>query len=241
MPVDLPTLLAAALAGLLGGLHCAVMCGGIAASFPAMAPGRPLPVAWQANLGRISGYVIAGTLAGGLGGGLLRVLRIEALAVGVRMAAGAALILVALRLLDRGGRLDFLARPGVRAWRWLQPLHRRLLPADRAWRRVALGALWGWMPCGLSLGLLTVAWLQASAGGGALVMAFFGLGTLPVMLPLTWSGARMNRWLQRPGLRMALGGVVLGAGLLTLSAPWLMQVPALHGPLAALGCRPYAG
>jgi sulfite exporter TauE/SafE len=239
MPVDFPTLLAAATAGLLGGLHCAVMCGGIAASFPAMAPGRPLAVAWQANLGRIGGYVIAGALAGGLGGGLLRVLRIEALTVGVRMAAGVALVLVALRLLDRGGRLDFLARPGMRAWRWLQPLHRRLLPADRAWRRVALGALWGWMPCGLSLGLLTVAWLQASAGGGALVMATFGLGTLPVMLPLTWSGARMNRWLQRPSLRLALGGVVLGAGLLTLSAPWLMQVPALHGPLAALGCRPY--
>lgn len=241
MPVDLPTLLAALLAGLLGGVHCAVMCGGIAASFPAMAPGRPLAVAWQANLGRIGGYVLAGALAGGLGGALLRVLRIEMLATGVRMAAGVALILVALRLLDRGGRLDLLARPGARAWRWLQPLHRRLLPADRPWRRIALGALWGWMPCGLSMSLLTVAWLQASTGGGALVMAAFGLGTLPVMLPLTWSGARMNRWLQRPHLRMALGGVVLGAGLLTVAAPWLMQVPALHGPLAALGCRPYAG
>ena len=31
--------------------------------------------------------------------------------------------------------------------------------------------------------------------------------------------------------------LVLGAGLLTIAAPWLMQVPALHGPLAALGCR----
>lgn len=241
MPVDLPTLFAAALAGLLGGVHCAVMCGGIAASFPAMAPGRPLPVAWQANLGRIGGYVLAGALAGGLGGGLLRLLRVDAFAMGLRMAAGVALVLVALRLLGRGGRFDLLARPGVRAWRWLQPAHRHLLPANSAWRRIALGALWGWMPCGLSLGLLTVAWLQASAGGGALVMAAFGLGTLPVMLPLTWSGARMHGWLQRPALRTALGGVVLGAGLLTLAAPWLMQVPALHGPLAAMGCRSFAG
>ncbi|MBO9558804.1 MAG: sulfite exporter TauE/SafE family protein, partial [Caulobacter sp.] len=83
------------------------------------APGRPLAVAWQANLGRISGYVIAGTLAGGLGGGLLRVLRIEALAVGVRMAAGLALILVALRLLDRGGRR------GRRGWGPGYAEHRR--------------------------------------------------------------------------------------------------------------------
>ncbi len=241
MPLDLPTLVASLVAGLLGGLHCAVMCGGIATGFPAMAPGRPLAVAWQANLGRIGGYVVAGTVAGGLGGGVLRLARSDWLAMGVRMAAGVALVLVALRLLDRRGRLGFLARPGAQAWRWLRPLHRHLLPADRAWRRVALGALWGWMPCGLSLSLLTVAWLQASAGGGALVMAAFGAGTLPMMLPLTWSGARLGGWLQRPRLRMALACMVLGAGLLTIAAPWLMQVPALHGPLAALGCRPYAG
>src|SRR5690606_38211577 len=30
----------------------------------------------------------------------------------------------------------------------------------------------------------------------------------------------------------------LAAGLLTIAAPWLMRVPALHDALAALGCRP---
>src|SRR5690606_9078228 len=97
-----------------------------------------------------------------------------------------------------------LGRPGIQAWRWLQPVRRLLIPANRSWKRLALGALWGWMPCGLSMGLLTVAWLQASAAGGALVMAAFGLGTLPVMLPLTWTGARLVRWLQRPALRNSL-------------------------------------
>lgn len=241
LAVDLPTLLAALTAGLLGGLHCAVMCGGIATGFHAMAAGPARTVAWQANAGRILGYLLAGAVVGGLGGGVLRMLRIEALGVGLRMAAGMALVLVALRLLDRGGRFDLLARPGIQAWRWLQPLRRRLIPADRSWKRLALGTLWGWMPCGLSLGLLTVAWLQASAAGGALVMAAFGLGTLPVMLPLTWTGARMGRWLQRPALRTSLALLVLCAGLLTMAAPWLMQVPALHGPLAALGCRPAGG
>src|SRR5690606_36899200 len=183
----------------------------------------------------------AGAAAGGLGGGVLRLFRFEALAVGVRMAAGAALVLVALRLLDRGGRLDLLGRPGIQARRWLQPVRRLLIPANRSWKRLALGALWGWMPCGLSMGLLTVAWLQASAAGGALVMASFGLGTLPVMLPLTWTGARLVRWLQRPALRNSLAMLVLCAGVLTLAAPLLMQVPALHGPLAALGCRPPGG
>jgi len=157
------------------------------------------------------------------------------------MAAGMVLVLVALSLLDRGGRFDLLARPGIQASRWLKPLRRRLIPAERSWKRLALGTPWGRMPCGLSLGLLTVAWLQASAAGGALVMAAFGLGTLPVMLPLTWTGARMGRWLQRPALRTSLALLVLCAGLLTMAAPWLMQVPALHGPLAALGRRPAGG
>ncbi|MHC6216007.1 sulfite exporter TauE/SafE family protein [Stenotrophomonas acidaminiphila] len=238
LPLDIPVLTAAFVAGLLGGLHCAVMCGGIATGFPAMAPGRALGVAWQANLGRVTGYTVAGALAGGLGGGILRLARSDTLALGVRVAAGLALVLLALRLLGRGGRLDLLARPGQQLWQWLRPLHRHLLPADRAWRRLALGALWGWMPCGLSLSLLSVAWLQANALGGALVMAVFGLATLPVMLPLTWSGARMGRWLQRPGLRVALAGFILAAGLLTIATPWLMQVPALHGVLSALGCQP---
>ena len=68
-------------------------------------------------------------------------------------------------------------------------------------------------------------------------MAAFGIGTLPVMVPLTWAGMRIGRHLQRGGPRVAAGTLVIGAGLLTLAGPWLMQVPALHGVLSALGCR----
>jgi hypothetical protein len=40
---------------------------------------------------------------------------------------------------------------------------------------------------------------------------------------------------------VALASIILFAGVLTLAAPWLMQVPALHGVLGALGCRPLPG
>lgn len=236
MPVDWPVLLAALLAGLLGGVHCAAMCGGIATGFSALSPRGGWPLAWQVNLGRVAGYVLAGAAAGIVGGGLLALARSPWLAVGLRMLVGAALVVLALRLL--GVRRAGLSGPGQRLWQWLRPLQRPLLPADSAPKRILLGVLWGWLPCGLSLGLLTIAWLQADARNGALTMAAFGLGTLPVMLPLTWSGARLGRWLQRPGWRAAAGALVLAAGVLTLAAPWLMHVPALHGPLAALGCVP---
>ena len=238
MPIDTLTLMAALLSGLLGGVHCAAMCGGIATGFSAMSPQGGWQQAVQVNLGRVGGYVLAGAIVGGFGAGLLRVFRFDMLAIGLRMAVGMVLVMVAVRLLDQRGRLHFIPRPGARFWRFLQPFQKRLLPADRAWRRIALGMLWGWLPCGLSMTLLTAAWLQASARDGALTMAAFGLGTLPMMIPLTWSGARMGRWLQKPAFRTTAAVFILLAGLVTMLSPWLMQVPALHDALVALGCAP---
>ena len=237
MPIDWLTAGAALLTGLMGGVHCVAMCGGIATGFSAMAPLAGWRRALEPNLGRIAGYTLAGALAGGLGFGIVGLARADWIALGSRMLVGAVLVLAALRLLDRRGRLGFLARPaGGRLWRHLRPLQRRLLPANTSGKRIALGMLWGWMPCGLSTTLLAAAWLQADARNGALTMAAFGLGTLPLMLPLTWSGARLGQRLQRGHWRAVTGTLVLSAGVLTLAAPWLMQVPALHGLLAALGC-----
>ncbi|NZA28538.1 sulfite exporter TauE/SafE family protein [Luteimonas sp. SJ-92] len=238
MPIDWLTLGAALLAGLMGGAHCAAMCGGIATGFSAMAPGGGWRAALEPNLGRVGGYVLAGAIAGGVGHGIVRAAQLDWLAWGLRAAVGLVLVVVAARLLDRRGRLGFLSRPAAGAWSRLRPLQRRLLPADTSAKRIGLGVLWGWLPCGLSTTLLLAAWLQADARNGALTMAAFGLGTLPVMVPLTWSGARLGRWLQQPRWRTAAGLLVLAAGLLTLAAPWLMQIPALHGPLQALGCAP---
>lgn len=238
MPIDWLATGAALLAGLLGGVHCAAMCGGIAAGFSAMSPAGGWRAALEPNLGRVLGYTAAGAIAGGIGHGIVGIARIDALATGMRAAAGLVLIAVALRLfagtrgfavLDRGNRV---------LWSRLQPLQRALLPANTPARRIALGALWGWLPCGLSTSVLVAAWLQADALRGAVVMAAFGLGTLPLMVPLTFSGARLVGWLRRGNARHAVAGLVLAAGVVTLAAPWLVQVPALHAVLSALGCLP---
>ena len=238
MPIDWLTLGAALLTGLLGGVHCAAMCGGIATGFSAMAPRPSWWLALQPNLGRVLGYTVAGLVAGGIGRGIVEVARLDWLGWGLRMAVGLVLVVAALRLLDRKGRLSFLSRSGNTLWQWLRPLQRRMLPANTPAKRIGLGMLWGWMPCGLSTTMLAAAWLQADARNGALTMAAFGLGTLPMMLPLTWAGARLGQRLQRGGFRTAAGLLVLLAGVLTILSPWLMQVPGLHGLLVALGCLP---
>jgi sulfite exporter TauE/SafE len=151
------------------------------------------------------------------------------------MLVGLVLVFAALRL---SGLMPALNHGPSGLGKYLRPLQRRLLPVDSAAKRVAAGMLWGWLPCGLSTTLLTVAWLQASALNGALTMLAFGLATLAVMLPLTWSGARLGRWLQNPLRRNAAAGFVFAAGLLTLASPWLLRSPALSGVLGALGCLP---
>ena len=241
MPIDWLVIGAAALSGLMGGVHCAAMCGGIATGFSTANSRGRWRAALEPNLGRVTGYVLAGALAGGLGRGIVDVAGSDWLAIGLRTAVGLVLVVVAVRLLDRRGRFTRVRVPGAGLWQRLRPLQRRLLPANTTGKRLALGMLWGWMPCGLSTTLLAAAWLQADAGSGALTMAAFGLGTLPVMLPLTWAGARLGQRLRRGGWMTAAGGLVLAAGLLTLAAPWLMQVPVLHGPLYARGCRTFAG
>jgi len=233
MPVSYSILIAALITGLFGSGHCALMCGGIATSFPMRAPRVTWRMALEPNLGRVLGYALAGAVAGGLGHAIVDLAAVPGLRLAMRAAAGLVLVVAGLRMLALWPRA--IAAP--RLWQLLRPLQRRLLPASTPARRIALGALWGWMPCGLSATLLAAAWLQASAIGGAALMVAFGLGTLPVLLPLTWSGQRVWQGLLRGGARKAAAGVLIGIGALVMLAPWLvLMMPTLHGPLAALGC-----
>ncbi|MGC4029721.1 MAG: sulfite exporter TauE/SafE family protein [Steroidobacteraceae bacterium] len=241
MSASLLVLASAFLSGLMGGGHCAVMCGGIATGFSGMSGRSHWLDALEPNVGRIMAYTVAGAVAGGLGHGIVTLARSQTLLLTLRTAVGLVLVITALRLLLPRDRFTLPGAPG-RLWqRLLQPLQRRLLPADTPLRRMAAGIVWGFLPCGLSTTVLAAAWLQSRALDGAMIMLAFGLGTLPVMVPLTWSGARIGQALQREPWRIAAGSFVMLAGLVTLTAPLLMKVPALHTALAALGCLPASG
>lgn len=238
MPIDTLVLGAAFLSGLLGSLHCVAMCGGVATGLGAAAGGQrtSLPAALWINVGRLLGYTLAGAAVGAIGAGLLRLARNDMLQGVLRTLLGVVIILLALRLLDVGKRFVLLHRVGTDVWRRLAPLQRRLLPATTVPRRIALGMLWGWLPCGLSSTLLLAAWLQADVLAAALLMASFGLGTLFLMLPLTWSGSHLARRFTQPAFRRVAASLVLLSGLVTALAPWLMRVPGMHAVLAGLGC-----
>ena len=116
MPIDWLTLGAALLAGLMGGVHCAAMCGGIATGFSAMSGRSSWLAALEPNLGRVLGYTLAGAIVGGLGHGLLSVARVDWLAWGLRAAVGLVLISVAVRMLNPRAGPGVLAGPAQRLW-----------------------------------------------------------------------------------------------------------------------------
>jgi sulfite exporter TauE/SafE len=240
MNADLLVLGSALVSGLMGSAHCAAMCGGIATGFAVPGTRNGWVEALQPNVGRLLGYAVAGALAGGIGHGIVSIASAPPVGRALRAAVGLVLVGVALRLLDRNGRHAYLALPGRWAARLFAPAWRHARPAGGGLRRLLAGVIWGWLPCGLSSTVLLAAWLQASAWQGSLTMLAFGIGTLPLMLPLTWSGARLGQVLQRTGWRVAAGAAVMLAGLATLAGPWLHLMPGVHRVLATLGCRSLA-
>ena len=72
-----------------------------------------------------------------------------------------------------------------------------------------LGALWGWLPCGLVYSVLLTALASGSAPRGALIMLAFGLGTLPNLLAIGLFWESVKGWVQSPRVRLigrAAGG-----------------------------------
>src|SRR3569832_2742843 len=124
------------------------------------------------------------------------------------------LIALGLYQKDAWRGLSRVEAAGHFLWRRIQPLMKVVLPMDRAWKALARGGLWGWVPCGMVYSVLLTAMLSGSALAGAGVMLAFGLGTLPMLLGLGLLGARMQTWVRRRDVRIASGLIVLAFGLL---------------------------
>ncbi len=217
-------ILAALLVGLLGGVHCIGMCGGIVA---ALSVGlRPRTGAgsrgtWGVllgyNLGRISSYGMAGALAGWLGEAVLRLGGLEQAQRWLQLVA--ALFILALGAYLGGwwsGLRRLEAAGGWLLWRHIAPLGRRWLPVRNPLQAYATGLVWGWLPCGLVYSVLIWSLASGSALRGAGLMLGFGLGTLPNLLLLGALSEQLRQRLQRPRLRRLVGALLLGYGLFLL-------------------------
>jgi len=206
-------LASAFLLALLGGLHCAAMCGGFVAAMHANSPARAARTGFAIayNAGRILSYSAAGGLIGLLGAGLYAsdVLPVQ---IGLLVLAAAVLLGIAFSLLARPAALRRLEPLGTAVWRLVQPLARRSFPPRSAGGALLTGLAWGWIPCGMVYAALPLALVAGSAWRGAAVMFAFGLGTIPNLAALELAasgvrraaaGARAGAWI-RPAVGVAL-------------------------------------
>ncbi|MBC3504377.1 sulfite exporter TauE/SafE family protein [Pseudomonas sp. SWRI59] len=225
MPDLLPLLGSALILGLLGGGHCLGMCGGLMGALTLAIPpeqrGRRLRLLLAYNVGRILSYACAGLLLGLAGWAVAS----SPAALALRVLAALLLIAMGLYLAGWWSGLTRIEALGRGLWRHIQPMASRLLPVSSLPRALLLGALWGWLPCGLVYSTLLWAASQGNAGYSAALMLAFGLGTWPVLLATGLAAERVSSLLRRRSVRMAGGLLVILFGLWTLPGPhqhWLM-------------------
>lgn len=212
--------------GLVGSGHCIGMCGGIAGALAtttrppgttavATARGRRARAWWASalhSLGRVACYSMLGAIVGGfsqvLGIGL-------GLAPAMRIFAGLTLLALGAHVAGLPVGFDRLERLGLRVWRRVSPLAGRVGAPDTAAKQLALGAVWGLLPCGLVYSAAAAAAATGSVLGGALSMAAFGLGTLPAMVIAGGSALTLSSFLRTRGARRSAGALLALLGLWT--------------------------
>lgn len=218
-------------ASLAGSLHCAGMCGGLLA-FAVAGGGRVAPqLAYHG--GRLASYLALGAASGALGAAI----DLGGSAVGVKESAAALAgglmvafgVIVLLRW--RGVRLPAaplpaFVREGIgRATRAAA----RRPPVARA---ALIGLLTAFLPCGWLYAFVVTAAGTGSVLGGALAMAAFWAGTVPVLAALGAGLQALAGPLRRHlPVATALALVVVGLGTLF----GRLQVPDYRDRVGAEG------
>jgi uncharacterized protein len=230
----------ALLMGLLGSTHCVVMCGGVVAmtcsALPLARRSRllgQLPYVVAYNAGRIASYAAAGAIAGVLGGSFTSFGAFRRAEIALRFVAGGMMIAVGFYVAGLAPALRWIERLGEPLWKSLAPVAQRLVPVQRLEQALALGLLWGWMPCGLVYAALAASVSSGSMARGAGTMAAFGLGTLPMLVTMGSVAAAVARCARHRWVRAAAGVAMLSLGVLQVLQSGTRWVDAGHGATAA--------
>ncbi|MCJ8208961.1 sulfite exporter TauE/SafE family protein [Mucilaginibacter sp. RS28] len=206
--------------GLFGSIHCIGMCGPLAFAIPIGQGGKWLLV-WDKllyNFGRIISYTALGTLVGLVG----KQLWLAGLQQSISIISGVLIILAAgsrfFKLKVAKGKLGLLL---------LEPFNKLLVFAlkNRAGHLV-IGMLNGLLPCGFVYLALIGAVNTGAVLASAKYMAFFGLGTVPLMLAAAIASGFLNATVRRrmnrvvPYFMLCLGVWFVLRGL-ALDIPYL--------------------
>ncbi|MCG8434171.1 MAG: sulfite exporter TauE/SafE family protein [Gammaproteobacteria bacterium] len=220
--IELTVYTAALVAGLFGSGHCTAMCGGIAGAICCHGANNRSHILVY-NLGRILSYTVAGFLAGALGNFLSSAFEWQLLSVNARIATGLVMVLIGLTIATQWRMPAAITKKLKSLWSPMANIAGRLRGNNSYASTLLMGILWGWLPCGLTYAMLLAAAASADAVQGGLVMLCFGLGTLPAMLLIGISAARVRGWLNARGIQQTIGALVIVFGTWTAAVAALPQ------------------
>lgn len=210
--------LSAFVIGLLGSGHCIGMCGGITTmlttAIPQQNKWQRLPLTLNYHLGRISSYALIGAIAGYSGSLAAKNLGLPV--TGLRFVAGIFLILLGLYLGQWLMWLTNLERLGKHLWNVISPISKKFIPVKNNRQALGLGALWGWLPCGLIYSTLTWSLASGNAMQGGMIMFCFGLGTLPALLTVSFGFISIKKLVLNKLFRQIMALTLITYGLFTL-------------------------
>ncbi len=215
------TLAAAFMIGLLGSTHCIGMCGGIVGALTLGLPEstrratwRMLPYLLAYNSGRLLSYAVAGLIVGLLSHSAGQVFQMRYPIGGI--VGGVFMLALGIYIGGWYPALAGLERLGGKLWRRIEPFGRKLTPVTSLPQALGLGALWGWLPCGLVYSTLAWSAAAASATQSALLMLAFGLGTLPMLLTMGGAAQRLQAFTRNQWTRYIAGALLIAFGVMIL-------------------------
>lgn len=210
------------IASLAGSLHCAAMCGPLAC----IAGGRGAPGTGRAggtphaayHAGRLVAYVTLGALAGAVGARVNDIGAVTGVARAAAVLAGALMVLWALSEIAAmfGVRVPLSGGVPERARRLLGRAILATGARSPVTRAAVIGLLTSLLPCGWLYAFVLTAGGTGDALTGAIVMAAFWAGTVPILLGV---GVGAQHLLARAGrgVYAISATVVLVLGLLSMS------------------------
>lgn len=226
-------LLIAFFIGLSSSGHCLMMCGGIASSLSSNVKQHAF---WPRmsrtllfHLGRISCYASLGFVIGDLL--RLAVSTSPAAVFYSRLFAGLMLVIIGAYVMGFGRVARFIESRMAFIWQKLQPVVRQFMGAESYGDAYVIGYLWGFLPCGIIYSTLLWASSQVGDTSAALLMLFFGLGTIPALFA---SSLFVQKLLTGRGKKI-MGAALIVFGLWTMSFVFMSHgnghdghSPAMH-------------
>lgn len=229
------TILAPLILGFAGSLHCVGMCGPLVLALPLAAADQ-----WQIlrqmlvyHAGRILTYTALGVLFGLLGKGMA----VAGFQKTLSIAAG--ILMISMAFMTWRFESILTALPGFGKFtRKVQSSIGGLMRAHPGRATFSMGLLNGLLPCGMVYAALAGAISAAGIAEGAVFMAIFGMGTLPLLLAVSVLGRSFNMAVRKK-IKFAQPILLTIAGLLLLQRGLHLDLSLFESavPKAGVDCH----